>query len=239
MCVLACVQLGCVLMLSFDIETLGLDADVCLITVAGIYDGESGVNTVFRFVEKDDGRPGGVKYTEHVLDTIEEFLCNLDRAETLTAYNGIQFDIPFIQKQFNVPNERVQAWVLKTYDTFEFCSKVLHRTFPLNLILQLNGFQVKSGDGLQAVRFAEREQWHDLEAYCADDARLTWDLAQKTRLILPEGPSFRRANKKTHDPSKALCLYVSNESKDNEQHGFNRSRLSFGVENLLLASQSV
>jgi hypothetical protein len=211
-------------MLAFDIETMGLDSTKCPITVAAIYDEKANINMVFRFVElyKDQ-----VVYVGDVGDMVEEFLCYLDNADELTAFNGIQFDIPFIQKQFKVPDERVQAWVLKTYDTFEFCSKVLQRTFPLNMMLELNDFEVKSGDGMQAIKFAQKESWQELESYCADDARLTWLLSQRWKLKIPEGRPFRERTKVNYDPGNVLCLYISRDKTP-----WQASRFSVAYEDL-------
>jgi hypothetical protein len=222
-------------MLAFDIETMGLCSIKNHITVAAIYDLDEGTNLVFRFVTKDhENPPYGVRYIDNVGDRIEEFLSRLDDATSLTAFNGIQFDIPFIQQQFKVPDARVQAWVLKTYDTFEFSRRVFNRTFPLNMLLSMNGFEVKSGDGAQAVRFAEASNWKELESYCADDSRLTWDVAQKKRLILPEGPTFRKRTLTNFDPNKALCLYItdSDASVSSSSDGRARSQITFAYETI-------
>ena len=217
-------------MLSFDIETMGLDNRTCPITVAAVYDRDEDVNTVFRFVEVCDKSPHGVKYVENVGDIIEEFLCMLDSAKVLTAYNGIQFDIPFIQQQFSVQDDRVRGWVFKTYDILEFSRRVLQRTFPLNMLLQINGFDVKSGDGLQAVRLAAAGQWLALESYCADDARLTWEVAQRKRILLPEARDFRLAKKADFDPKKCMCLYRGDLNEDKPGPAF-----SYGIEDISLS----
>ncbi|KAJ1464645.1 hypothetical protein T484DRAFT_1757946 [Baffinella frigidus] len=206
---------------------MGLDKRTCPITVAAVYDCEENVNIVFRFVEVCDKSVHGVKYVENVGDIIEEFLCMLDSAKVLTAYNGIQFDIPFIQQQFDVSEHRVREWVFKTYDILEFSRKVLQRTFPLNMLLQINGFDIKSGDGLQAVRFAAAGQWLELESYCADDARLTWEVAQLKRILLPEGRDFRIAKKADFDPKKCMCLYRGDLNEDKPGPAF-----SYGIEDI-------
>jgi hypothetical protein len=201
-------------MLAWDIETMGLDSAVDLITVAAVYDADTGINRVFRFVHNPDASPGGVRYHDDARDTIEEFLCMLDTADSLTTFNGVQFDIPFVQVQFNVPEPRVRAWLLKTYDIFEFCRRVFDRSFGLNVLLKLNGFDVKSGTGTQAIVYAQQAKWFELESYCADDAKLTWDVAQKSSVVIPEAVSFRKRTGHDYDPMNFLTLHVDHSQRD-------------------------
>ena len=178
-----------------------------LVTVAAIYDADTNTNLVFRFVESDPSEKGKVRYMDGVDAIIGEFLSRLDEADTLCSYNGIGFDIGFLQDQFKVSNERIQQYILKTFDIYEYSRRVFGRTFGLNLLLELIGFKVKSGNGMQAVIFAQEGRWHELESYCADDSRLTWEVSQKTRLLIPEGFQYRNRTQKNFDPHNALCLY--------------------------------
>ena len=165
-----------------------------------------------------------MKYIENVGDVIGEFLSMLDEAGRLTTFNG-NSDYGFIQEQFKIPNERIQQYVLKTFDLYEYSRRVFERTFGLNLLLELNGFEVKSGTGMQAVIFAQEWKWDKLESYCADDSRLTWEVSQKTRLLIPEGYQYRRRTQKNFDPVNALCLYISDPTTSG-------TRFSSAIENV-------
>jgi uncharacterized protein YprB with RNaseH-like and TPR domain len=79
-------------MLSFDIETEGLNKYSDRISVACIYDPDRNIQKSFNFLRKD----------EDTKKNIEDFLKELDDAESLCSFNGARFDIPFIIQRFNV-----------------------------------------------------------------------------------------------------------------------------------------
>ena len=180
-------------MLAFDIETTGLSKNRDRITVTAIYDEEHELSRTFCFVELAGTE---VVYRKDYLEIAEEFMQFLDDDDMLCAFNGVGFDIPFIQMQFNVSAERVQRWVMKTLDIHQICKTVLapKRTFGLNHVLGVNGFDVKTGDGLIAVKQAHAGLWDELKEYCMDDARLTYDVSCLNRILIPEGFAFRKAN---------------------------------------------
>ena len=76
-------------MLSFDLETTGLNPATCAITCACAYDPERGIERYFLFPLGDDP---------------EEFLQLLDEADRLCAFNGARFDIPFLQVALGFSN---------------------------------------------------------------------------------------------------------------------------------------
>jgi uncharacterized protein YprB with RNaseH-like and TPR domain len=96
-------------MLAFDIETTGLDKDCHDVTVVCMCGDVGGVRVekVFNFAR--DGRdacgPG----------------CRamLSNAEVLCAMNGLRFDIPFLAKYLNSPDEESLCWMAKLYDPCE------------------------------------------------------------------------------------------------------------------------
>jgi DNA polymerase III epsilon subunit-like protein len=180
-------------MLAFDIETTGLSKHRDRITVTAIYDEEQGLVENFCFTELAGGE---VVYREDYLTIAEQFMHCLDTADMLCAFNGVGFDIPFIQLQFQVAADRVQRWVMKTLDIHQICKTVLapKRTFGLNHVLGVNGFEVKTGDGLIAVKQAHAGKWKELQDYCMDDARLTYEVSRLNRILIPEGFAFRKAN---------------------------------------------
>lgn len=155
-------------MLAFDIETTGLDPHSCEITCASAW--SETVQATFIFPTGDDP---------------EAFMRLLDEAERLCCFNGVQFDIPFMQVRWGVPSERVAAWRLKVHDVFEGCRLGLGLTFSLDALLSMNGHGGKTGSGADAVQMAAGGRWGELAAYCLADARLTHRVSSLPRIRLP------------------------------------------------------
>ena len=161
-------------LLAFDIETTGLNPATHVVTAACVF-GE-GAEETFLFKgesEADDAR------------SRERFLALLDAAPRLCAFNGIRFDIPFLHTAWGVPAERVEGWVLKTFDVYEACKLGLNATFSLNRLLSANGLESKSGSGLHAITLAHSRQWDALGAYCMQDTRLTYLATLQDSIALP------------------------------------------------------
>jgi len=93
-------------MLSFDLETTGLNPATCAITCACAYDPERGIERYFLFPLGDDP---------------EEFLQLLDEADRLCAFNGARFDIPFLQVALGLPF----PFVYRSF-TFPFCLSIVY-----------------------------------------------------------------------------------------------------------------
>jgi DNA polymerase elongation subunit (family B) len=194
--------------LTFDIETLGINKQTDLITVISLYNPVAEISRVLRFVDLNEDCD--VVYCDNYLETVAELVRFLDEAEHLCAFNGISFDIPFIQTQFKIPNATVHSWVLKTFDLLEICRRGYQRTFNLNSILALNAVGGgKTGSGLEAVNQAKRGQWEELELYCLDDSRLTYELSTLETIYCPEGYAWRKNHKdRTHDPARVLTIHT-------------------------------
>jgi hypothetical protein len=158
-------------MLAFDIETTGLDPATCEITCAAVWGPEGGAQRAFVF-------PVG--------DSPEEFMRLLDAAPRLCCFNGVQFDIPFIQARWRVPGQRVAGWRLKVHDVFEGSRLCLGHTFSLDALLLANGLSSKTGSGAGAVELARTGQWAALASYCLDDARITHRVSSLRRIRLPK-----------------------------------------------------
>lgn len=144
----------------FDIETTGVDED-SIVTVACVWSPSNG--TQIHCFHDDDP---------------SEVIRALDNAQYIYTYNGMEFDLPRFAKHCN---RSAGAWVRKTVDplyTMKYAMG-LGACIKLNDVLHENGYEPKSGSGLQAVQF-----WHDgnreaLRSYCMDDARLTYELCNK------------------------------------------------------------
>ena len=194
-------------MLAWDIETTGIDKKSDHITVISMYDPDAGISKVLRFVDLNED--ADICYVDEFNDRVAEFETIMDGAKTLTAFNGQSFDIPFVQIQFNIPNEKIQSWVLKSFDILDTCRKAFQRTFSLNLALEMNiaGFQ-KSGTGMEAVYQARRGDWESLESYCLDDSILTHKLSSLDTILCPEGFQWRKNHGgRSHDTSRVLKIH--------------------------------
>lgn len=204
-------------MLAWDIETTGFSGERDLVTVAALYDGVS--ETTFRFVRLvNEGTPNQLLvYKEaHELSKLCEEFCNmLDSADMLATFNGVRFDIRFVQSAFKIPESRVMGWLMKTFDVFDICASCASRTFALNLLLDMNGFPSKSGSGDVAVQQAHAGKFEDLEKYCLDDAVLTHQVSMMPRIAIPEGYAWRKKNCTTYDKTKILFLIPNYQTHTN------------------------
>jgi len=203
-------------MLAWDIETTGFSGERDFVTVAALYDGST--ETVFRFVrlinEGTVNQKLVYKEAGEFAKVVEEFCSMLDAAPMLATFNGVRFDIRFVQSALKIPEERVMRWLLKTFDVFDICF-VVGRTFALNLLLDINGFPSKTGSGDVAVKQAHNGQWADLESYCLDDAILTHKVSMMPRIALPEGYAWRKKHNVTYDTSKILFLVPNYQEETN------------------------
>lgn len=166
-------------MLSFDIETEGLNSAKHRITVASVYDPSRNIRRTYNFLNAGDEMERRSR--------IRLFLKDLDDAPTLCCFNGVKFDVPFIAARFQVSPERVHGWMLKLFDIFEVCRLVYGSSCSLNNLLLANKREVKSGSGLQAVEWACQKKWDLLEDYCMQDTVLTHEIScvQRGRIELP------------------------------------------------------
>ena len=158
-------------MLAFDLETTGLDPGRHRITCAAAYDPVAGIERVFFF---------------HMGDSPEEFMCLLDQADRLCAFNGGGFDLRFIAHEFGPSAQRLSGWRLKLHDVFIACKWGLGVTFPLQSLLEINGMEGKTGSGKEAIRLFEANRLIELGDYCMHDARLTHGVSSLAKIVLPK-----------------------------------------------------
>lgn len=169
-------------MLAFDIETTGLDFSKNVVTVVCTQDFHTGERRAYEF--------GRVRACEPQNEGLlrDELIQAFDAAAALCAFNGVRFDIPFLQAALKLSQETTAAWLIKTTDILEAARLGLFgpaHTFGLNLLCQHNQVPVKSGSGLQAIQFAHAGQWDALLSYCADDVRILCDLYRRRLLNNP------------------------------------------------------
>ena len=157
-------------MLAFDIETTGLDPTKHEITCICAYDPDQNIERAFLLGRGESG---------------EEFLAMLDAADRLCAFNGIWFDLPFIQKRLGLEPERVERWIAKTWDLYYTCYQAFGRGFKLDRALELNGLETKTGSGVDAIVFAREGRWDELRDYCMHDTKQTYRVSSLPQIQIP------------------------------------------------------
>lgn len=146
------------------------------ITCAAVYDPDQGIERVFFFQGDDEA---------------ETFMCLLDDAERLCAFNGADFDLPFIVSQLGASAERQRGWRLKLHDVYVACRWGLGVTFPLQSLLELNCLQGKTGTGSDAIRLFREGRWAELGEYCLHDTRMTHRVSSLRGMAIPKCPHLR------------------------------------------------
>lgn len=179
-------------MLAFDIETLGLDPRYHDVTCICAEDFHTGQRYAFEYarVRKED--------PEKLAGLTAALIELLDEASSLCAFNGIRFDLPFMETALEIPKETVAAWKLKTSDILEKCREEYRHTFKLDLLCECNEVPTKSSSGLQAIAWAKEERWEDLKAYCEMDVHILCELYRKRVLVNPRTKAKMDLIKWTH-----------------------------------------
>jgi hypothetical protein len=144
------------LIVGFDVETTGISNED-IITVACVWS------------------PCGVKVSCFHGEDFSPLLDILDSAKYIYTFNGIDFDLPRLAKKCG---RDISPWIKKTVDPLYLMKGVLGfgACMKLDKLLVANGFECKSGSGLEAIRFWKEGDLHALSSYCMDDARLTYEL---------------------------------------------------------------
>ena len=167
-------------MLTFDIETKGLKAGRDAITIVCTEDYFTGEKKAYEF-EKLLVTGDVEGYEKAKLDMLEA----LTSASSLCAFNGMYFDIPFIQKTFHVCDENVDMWKRKLCDIFHTCKQRYSHTFSLNLLCQTNNVPMKISTGTAAIGMAQNQEWDALKEYCEMDVTILNNLFRKRYLLNP------------------------------------------------------
>ena len=125
--------------------------------------------------------------------SMEPLLRLFDAASLICGYNVLDFDFTVLQKHYcsGAPtaqdaDKRFFYHRAKTTDLFCRIRDITGHWYKLDSLLQRNGIEQKTGDGLQAVKLWETNQRQTLQDYCAADTRLTAHLSALPSLRLPE-----------------------------------------------------
>ena len=183
-------------MLAFDIETTGLDPKDSIVTVVCTEDVWSGEKKAYEFA----------RYAEDKESILQELIRDFETCDALAAFNGVRFDIPFLQGAFKLDSDMVLRWILKTSDILEQCRLRYQQTFKLDLLCMHNNMQGKSADGLAAIQMAKTKQFDELRDYCADDVSLLCKLYQKRHVLNPRDNFEMDLANFSHSNLYANCL---------------------------------
>ena len=165
-------------MLTFDIETTGLNGYKDSVTCICFHDSETEQQTSLVFNQEP--------HSEDSLQKQKQAKMLLDTASVLCAFNGAKFDIPFLAKSWKIEDEVVGKWRAKLVDIFEASRLGMQITFSLNQLLATNGLSSKSGSGLDAIRLAQEGKWDALSDYCMQDVLLTHKVTTLPIVLLPK-----------------------------------------------------
>ena len=162
----------CMKLLCFDIETTGLDAMRDEVTMICLQDLETGERTSYNF--------GRLSMEDlPATDLVEQVVQQFEETDYLCAYNGIRFDLPFMQQALEIHADVITRWVLKTVDPLEFLRLSGHRTSSLDKICVHNNIASKSSTGQRAIEMARDGLWDELEHYCQQDVDILCVLVKR------------------------------------------------------------
>jgi len=163
---------ACMKFLCFDIETTGLDATRDAVTMICTQDLTTSEQKSYNF---------GILSSEEVSPTalVQQVIKDFDEADCLCAFNGIRFDLPFMQQALDIHEDVITRWVLKTVDPLEYLRLSGHRTSSLDKICIHNNIASKSSTGLRAIEMARDGHWDELQQYCQQDVNILCVLVQR------------------------------------------------------------
>lgn len=158
--------------LCFDIETTGLDATRDEVTMICTQDLATSEKKSYNF---------GILSVQELSASalVQQVIKDFDEADCLCAFNGIRFDLPFMQQALDIHEDVITRWVLKTVDPLEYLRLSGHRTSSLDKICIHNNIASKSSTGLRAVEMARDGLWEELEQYCQQDVSILCVLVQR------------------------------------------------------------
>ena len=148
-----------------DIETSGLHEGVNEITVIGLYDGTA----TKTFVQ-------GIN--------LVEFESEIDRYKLIITFNGAQFDLPFIRRQFPnifLPNAHIDLRFFLRKLGYRGGLKAIEKSFGIHRASEIDGM-----DGYQAVLLWKAYKWGDESAL---DLLIQYNTADivNLKLLMEEG----------------------------------------------------
>lgn len=157
----------------FDIETTGLNPWYSdKITCICAKDGEA--NIFSKSLKDCDEKK-----------LIESFIgwLNQDQKKDfiIISCNGKKFDVPFILTRSALLQLPLPLDILKK-EHFDL-QEITYKPISLNDMAKFFGFELKTGSGLDAIKYYNERDWHSLESYCMHDVKLTEQIYLKHKSL--------------------------------------------------------
>jgi predicted PolB exonuclease-like 3'-5' exonuclease len=108
-------------------------------------------------------------------DIVDKFLKWLERKPNfkLISANGKDFDIPFILIRAYFLNIPYGYGLELKREHFDIINDITSKRISLNDLAKLYGFDLKTGNGENAIKLFQDSNFHELIQYCSNDVRLT------------------------------------------------------------------
>ena len=164
------------LVLVLDIETTGFSRRRHEITVIGtiVYDAAARAERARRCFNVFCAEQ--TRSRDAVAAMKRDVAALLDRCDAVVAFNGLQFDLPWIRHWLRGAADPAAGgaadarWAHKTRDFCALARQCTGRAPSLQAACALNGIAgAKSASGGAAVAWAAARAWPQLEAYCMQD----------------------------------------------------------------------
>lgn len=177
-----------------DIETMGLNRYENVITVISVVVEDTATQKILKehtyniCLAVENGTENDLKRSLYSL---------LQGCDSIVAYNGILFDMPFIAHWLSpvLAVEMAASWEPKILDFYKVAEAQLNCRVGMQKMCSDNGIEMsKSGTGLQAIQWARDREWEKLETYCMQDVKVMLALTHFARTNTVVAKSYRRGN---------------------------------------------
>ena len=108
------------------------------------------------------------EYNTYTVEELDQLWQKIQKAGFIIGYNSIFFDLPILQKYTDI-----NLGEIKHFDILREIRKVLGRRIPLNWVAQGTLGEVKSGSGLDAVKWWKEGEIEKIKKYCIKDVEIT------------------------------------------------------------------
>lgn len=172
------VILGDMQLLYIDIETTGLDIETDKITVIAAVVVDTNKPNMDQTVNLNlcVARKQGSGKEEEMKKDLYELLVACD---VIIAYNGINFDIPFLIRMIE-RGDILDNILRKTLDFCSISARIMGVRQSMAQMCVENKITVcKYATGKKAIEWAEKENWAELEYYCMQDVEVMKQLSEK------------------------------------------------------------
>lgn len=152
----------------FDIET-----KKTFEAVGGYYPEKLGISFIGAIERNGFPEEGSVDEKEHQLfeTEIDKLWPLFESADVIIGYNSDGFDLPAL-----MPLYSGDVTKFPSLDLMFRIKNSLGRRISLNAIAQQTLGTQKTGDGLDAIKYYQEEDWENLAKYCMKDVEITRDI---------------------------------------------------------------